>query len=422
MKKRIAVIGAGWAGLTSAVDCTAAGAEVTLIEMAPVVGGRARDVAANAGLDNGQHICIGAYSETLRVMAQVGVAEADAYLRLPLRLVDAAGFGLRLPNGAPMPAFARAVLGRRGWSWRNRIALLATAFGWSRSGFTCAPGATVADLVATLPPLVRSQFVEPLCVAALNTPSGSASGTVFLRVLHDALASEPGAADLLLPRVGLSVLLPRPAIAWLKSKGASVRLARRVDRVEAAGSTWLVDGVAFDAVIVAASPHECARLVAAHDAAWAARAMTLRFEPIITVYATSAGTRLPEPMLALHTDDGHPAQFVFDRGQLGGPAGLLAFVVSGAASWVERGLFAAESATLAQARSELATHLRGPLEPLRTIVEKRATFRCTPLLDRPPTHIAPGLAAAGDYIDGPYPATLEGAVRSGVAAARAVLA
>lgn len=422
MKKRIAVIGAGWAGLTSAVECAAAGAEVTLIEMAPVVGGRARDVAAKEGLDNGQHICIGAYSETLRVMAQVGVVEAEAFLRLPLRLVDAAGFGLRLPTGAPMPAFARAVLGRRGWSWRDRIALLLTAFGWSRRGFACAPEATVADLVAALPRLVRSQFIEPLCVAALNTPSRSASGTVFLRVLRDALASGPGAADLLLPRIDLGALLPRPAIGWLEANGASVRLAHRVERVEAAGSAWLVDGVAFDAVIVAASPHECARLVAAHDAAWAARAMALRYEPIVTVYATSAGTRLPEPMLTLHADDARPAQFAFDRGQLGGAAGLLAFVVSGAASWVERGLFATEAATLAQVRSELATHLRGPLEPLRTIVEKRATFRCMPLLDRPPTHIARGLAAAGDYIDGPYPATLEGAVRSGVAAASAVLA
>ena len=421
MKRRIAVIGAGWAGLTSAVECAAAGAEVTLIEMAPAVGGRARDVAANEGLDNGQHICIGAYSETLRVMAQVGLDEADAFLRLPLRLVDAAGFGMRLPSGGPMQAFVRAVLGRRGWSWRDRIALLARAFGWSRRGFACAPGATVADLVASLPHRVRRELIEPLCVAALNTPSESASGTVFLRVLHDALATGPGAADLLLPRVGLGALLPRPAIAWLEAKGARVRLAHRAERVEAAGNTWLVDGVAFDAVVVAASPHESARLVAAHDTAWAARTMALRYEPIVTVYATSAGTRLPEPMLALHADEARPAQFVFDRGQLGGPTGLLAFVVSGAASWVQRGLFATEAATLAQARSELATHLRGPLDPLRTIVEKRATFRCTPLLDRPPTRIAPGLVAAGDYIDGPYPATLEGAVRSGIAAAHAAM-
>ena len=79
----IAVIGAGWAGLAAAVEATRAGAQVTLYEMAPAPGGRARDVVSHGGdLDNGQHICIGAYAETLRVMAAVGVAEGDAFLRI----------------------------------------------------------------------------------------------------------------------------------------------------------------------------------------------------------------------------------------------------------------------------------------------------------------------------------------------------
>jgi predicted NAD/FAD-dependent oxidoreductase len=121
----------------------------------------------------------------------------------------------------------------------------------------------------------------------------------------------------------------------------------------------------------------------------------------------------------MHADASRPAQFVFDRGQLGGAAGLLAFVISGAAAWAERGIPATEAATLAQARAELGRHLRGPLEIVRTIVEKRATFACTPALVRPPLAVAPGMFACGDYVDGPYPATLEGAVRSGVAAAHA---
>ncbi len=423
MSRRIAVVGAGWAGLAGAVECAAGGARVALFEMAPLAGGRARDIAASdAGLDNGQHICIGAYSETLRILARVGVSERDAFVRMPLRLVDAEGLGLRLPAGRPQLAFARGVLGRRGWRLRDRLALLRSAFAWTRGGFACAPGATVADLAAELPAAVRRELIEPLCVAALNTPLDIASGTVFLRVLRDALASGPGASDLLLPKLGLGSVLPGPALGWLEARGATVRLASRVDRIEPAGGGWLVDGVAFDAVLVAASTSEATRLLASHDAAWARRACELRYEPIVTVYATSRGTRLPEPLLALHPDATRPAQFVFDRGQLGGPSGLLAFVISSAAAWVERGLDASEAATLTQARSELRAHLRGPLEPLRTVVEKRATFRCTPLLDRPAMRIAPGLVAAGDYVEGPYPSTLEGAVRSGVAAARAALA
>jgi hypothetical protein len=126
-------------------------------------------------------------------------------------------------------------------------------------------------------------------------------------------------------------------------------------------------------------------------------------------------------MLILHADAARPAQFVFDRGRLGGAPGLLAFVVSGAAGWLERGTAPIESAVLAQAQAALGNFLREPLQPLRTIVEKRATFRCTPLLERPSMTIAPGLFAAGDHVDGPYPATLEGAVRSGVAVARAAV-
>lgn len=420
------MIGAGWSGIAAALEGVARGARVTLFEMAPAPGGRARDLNPGAadGLDNGQHICIGAYAETLRLMAAVGVAESDAFLRLPLTLVDPSGAGLRLPPGRAIPGFVRAALGRRGWSWGDRLALLRTAAGWARSGFSCAPATTVAELAAGLPEAVRRDLVEPLCVAALNTPAEAASGTVFLRVLRDALAAGAGASDLLLPRLGLSGLLPLPALAALEKSGATIRLAHRVEAIIAGVSTggrWQVDGEVFDAVVVAASAVEAARLATPHAPDWAARAARLRYEPIVTVYAESAGARLPEPMLLLADDDERPAQFAFDRGRLGGPAGLLAFVISGAEPWVARGLAATETATLAQAREALSAHLAAPLTPVRTIVEKRATFRCTPLLDRPPLAVAPGLAAAGDYVEGPYPATLEGAVRSGTAAARSLL-
>jgi hypothetical protein len=163
---RIAVVGAGWSGLAAALECAARGAKLTLFEMAPAIGGRARDLnAGDDGLDNGQHICIGAYSETLRLMAAVGVDEGDAFLRLPLRIVDARGLGLRLPPGRAMPAFVRGTLGRRGWSWRDRFALLLTAAGWAKGGFACPPATTVAELAAGLPQAVRQELIEPLCVA-----------------------------------------------------------------------------------------------------------------------------------------------------------------------------------------------------------------------------------------------------------------
>jgi squalene-associated FAD-dependent desaturase len=417
---RVAVIGAGWAGLAAAIDALRSGAHVTLFEMAAQPGGRARDVLSRGEvLDNGQHICIGAYTETLRLLRDLGVDASEAFLRRPLALVDAEGKGLRLRRGPTLPAFAWATLGRTGWRWRDRLALLAVAARWRRSGFRCAPHCTVADLSASLPSAVFADFIEPLCVAALNTPAAQASGTVFLRVLRDALTGGPGSADLLLPRRALGQLLPGPALARLQQAGAEVRLGTRVEVIRADGTCWAVDQTPFDRVIVAASANEAARLLAPHAAQWAACAAAFAYQPIVTVYARSSGCRLPEPMLLLAAGPQGPAQFVFDRGQLGGPVGLLAFVVSGAREWLESGALATEQATLAQATAQLQRHLTAPLEMVRTLVEKRATFACTPMLVRPPMRVAAGLFACGDYIEGPYPATLEGAVRSGLAASRA---
>ncbi|MFT3955664.1 MAG: hydroxysqualene dehydroxylase HpnE [Piscinibacter sp.] len=415
MPRSLAVIGAGWAGLAAAVEASRAGHAVTLFEMAPQPGGRAREVQHDGlALDNGQHILIGAYTQTLRLMREVGVDLDAALLRTPLRLSEPDGRGLHLPAGSPLWAFAAGVWRREGWPLRDRLTLLAAAGGWAARGFRCAPALTVAELTRGLGETLRRELIDPLCVAALNTPSTEASAAVFLRVLHDALFSGPGSADLLLPRVSLGALFPLPASSWLARRGATLRLATRVQRLEREGARWRVDGEGFDTVVLATPPTEAARLVEAIAPDWARQASAFDYEPIVTVYVQAGDTRLPEAMLALPGGDEAPAQFVFDRGQLGGPAGLLAFVVSGARRWVDAGRDATIAATLAQARQALGTLLHGEPEPRLLVTEKRATFRCVPGLRRPSCTIAPRLLAAGDHVDGPYPATLEGAVRSGI--------
>lgn len=418
---RLAVVGGGWAGLAAAIEGVRRGHAVTLFEMAPQLGGRARSVEIDGLLlDNGQHILIGAYVETLALLRTLGVAATDAFVRTPLRISYPDGTGLKLNPGAPLRAFTGAVLRQRGWRLHERLALLVAAGRWGASGFRCEPALTVAALTRRLPKAVRAELIDPLCVAALNTAASEASATVFLRVLKDALFSGPGSADLLLPRTSLSELLPDPAQLWLNAAGVELRLQRRLTSMTRRGDTWILDGEPFDDVVLATPPGEAARLT--HDFApdWSHGAASLRYEPIVTVYLHGDGVRLPEPMLALHSDEHAPAQFVFDRGQLGGPPGLLAFVISGAQRWVDRGLDASTLATLAQARAALGTQLRAPLVPVRTLAEKRATFRCTPNLSRPAMVIAPRLHAAGDHVAGPYPATLEGAVRSGLQAVRAL--
>lgn len=415
---KIAVVGGGWAGLAAAVTLSQAGQQVSLFEMAARPGGRARSLdGAEPRLDNGQHILIGAYRESLDLMRQVGARPDELLLRLPLRLRYPQHEGLRLPPGPPLQAFARAVLGYGAWPWRARLALLRASLGWTLSGFDCDPRLSVDALCQALPAAVRQELIDPLCVAALNTPAREASAQVFLRVLRDALFSGPGSADLLLPRRPLSELLAEPAAVWLEARDAALHWQRRISRLEAGPR---LDGEAFDAVILACSAGEAARLAAPLAPDWAARAAALRFEPIVTVYLESPGSALPAPMVALHESAEQPAQFAFDLGQLGHAPGRFAFVISGAAPWVARGLDATAAAVLAQAQAALAW--RSPPTLLRCLAEKRATFACTPGLQRPAAAVAPGIWAAGDYVDGPYPATLEGAVRSGRAAAQAVLA
>ncbi|MHB1200462.1 MAG: hydroxysqualene dehydroxylase HpnE [Polaromonas sp.] len=419
---KVAVVGAGWAGCAAAVEATRLGHQVTLFEASRAAGGRARRVTAtvagqSVALDNGQHILIGAYSQTLRLMTGLGMDVDACLLRLPLTLQFPDGSGLKLPQlPAPLDAFT-GILTARGWSWTDRLSMLKRALGWQRKRFQCSPDQSVADLCRGLAPNAMASLIEPLCVSALNTPAGRASGQVFLRVLRDALFSASGGSNLLLPRVDLSALLPDAALAWLAAQGSPAQLGSRVQSIAPVASGWRVstDGSAgFERVLLACPPHEAARLVEGSGVAakaWLAQARGLRHEALTTVYVHSPQARLGQPMLALRTSASEPAQFVFDRGRLGGPAGLLAFVVS-----ASRG----DSATLtrqvlAQATRQLGLNV---LEPVQTIVEKRATFACTPGLQRPALEVAPGLLACGDYIAGPYPATLEGAVRSGLTAAR----
>jgi squalene-associated FAD-dependent desaturase len=419
----VAVVGGGWAGIAAAVQATTAGHRVTLFETATTLGGRARSLRLDGvELDNGQHILIGAYRETLALMREVGVDVEAVLQRRPLSLVGPDGQGLRLPRGPAAAAFAVAVLRHRGWGWGERLGLLRHAVGWLLAGFDTDATRTVAQLCTRLPPRVRDELIAPLCVAALNTPSDQASARVFLRVLRDALFGGAGAADLLLPRRPLGQALPEPARVWLQQRGATLRLGQRVQAVQPADrGGWRVEGLAFDAVVLACSAHEAARLSATLAPAWAAQARAFEYQPIVTVYLDSPGTRLADPMTALREGPDAPAQYLFDHGAIGGRAGLFAAVVSGARGWVERGLDATAAATRNQLLAAFAPGTwRSPLVVRRVLAEKRATFACTPGLQRPPTQVAPALSAAGDYVDGPYPATLEGAVRSARAAVLAL--
>ncbi len=422
---RVAVIGAGYAGMAAAVELATDGAAVTVFEASRSLGGRARAVEIDGiTMDNGQHILVGAYRETLRLMQQVSADPKALLLRLPL-LLDLPG---RLRIAAPdWPApfhLAAALLGAKGLTIAEKLAATRFMLGLRLSGYRVPSAQSVASLLSHQPPKLRQYLWEPLCLATLNTPPDIASAQVFANVLRDTLGAGRHDADMLLPKVDLSRLFPEPAAHYLESRGHPVIRGERITKLERDQLGWWVSSDAtrhgpYDRLILALAPQHAVRLLREHPAAASVCATldALRYEPIVTVWMQyPAEIRLPAPMIG--NGEGL-LQWLFDRGQLGGKPGLMAAVISAEGRHLD---LAPEA--LAQRLHHEAAALIGYLPAprwSRVITEKRATFACTVDLLRPTldTPLA-GLVLAGDYVAGDYPATLEGAVRSGVAAARAI--
>jgi len=406
---RVAIVGGGWAGMAAAVSLTQAGIMATVYEAGRTLGGRARRATLDGiDLDNGQHILIGAYRETLRLMRAVGVAPDVALLRVPLALEIAGRFLLSTPR---LPAPSGLALG-------DRLRVIRFMRVLRARGYRLAEDVPMPVMLAEHRQLgaPTEMIWEPLCVAALNTPLAAASAQVFLNVLRDSLGADRESSDLLLPRTDLSALLPEPAARYVEARGGRVLLGQRVVELTPSSGGFEINGEHHDATIVACAPTQAARLLEASGLAPETRALLekLTFEPIYTCYLQYEATiTLPRPMLGVREG---LLQWVFDRGALGGPRGLIAAVVSARGEHEElvHGEFAQT------AHRELARIVRGLPAPRwsRVIAERRATFSCVPGLARP--QHATGVAQlflAGDYTASDHPATLEGAVRSGVAAA-----
>ena len=405
-KPRVAVVGAGYAGMAAAVTLAAAGAGVCVYESGPVPGGRARRVVSQGvALDNGQHILVGAYAELFRLMRRVGVPE-DATLRLPLELRYAGGMRLRAPRLPLGLGLAAALLGARALPLRERLGALRFVQSAKASGFRLASDLPVEELLESHDQngAIARWLWRPLCVSALNTPPARASAAAFLAVLRDALCGAPQASDLVLPRVDLTQLFPAPAAQFVARNGGEVRLRTPVRELESLRK-------AFDAVVVAVGPHQLKTLLPAVTDGY-------EYQPIYTCYLQyGADDKLPFPMLGLATG---LVQWVFDRGALTGERGLFACVIS--AEGDHQQLSHDELAS--RCHEELARAVPGLAPPRwsRVIAEKRATPACVPGLARPPVTTAlENVFLAGDYTDPEYPPTLEAAVRSGVRAARKAL-
>lgn len=425
----VAVIGGGCAGLAAAARLAEANISVTLFEAAPQTGGRARSVYWNGQtLDNGQHILLGAYSETLSLLELAGITQSDVLLRLPLQLTMQPGFELRACHRLPAPLHVLCGLAlASGLSWHERWRAVRFMSRMRLAGFRLSRDQTLAELleVQGQPEKLVRLLWEPICLAALNTPVAMASAQIFLNVLRDSFLQAKTDSDLLLPKQDLSRLLALPLVEFITKKQGRVETGVGIESIARSGAAFELEDskgrmIACSHIILAVPPFRLAQLTETlPEFKAAAGCATMSYQPICTVYLQyEAGLRLDQPMNGLTQGMG---QWVFDRGQLDQQHGLLAVVISaeGRHQHLSHEQLANAIATeLALAFPPLAQKLASPLWH-KVITEKRATFACTPGLHRPQMLSGiDGLYLAGDYVDGDYPATIEGAARSGAHAAR----
>ncbi len=411
---RTHVVGAGLAGLAAAVSLVRRGRTVTLYEASGQAGGRCRsyrDTALACTIDNGNHLLLSGNRAAMRYLADIGSAHK---LRGPpsacfpfLELSTGVRWELR-PNRGRLPWWVastrRRIPGTTVWSYLPALRL-------PLARRSC----TVTDCVRDSG-ILYTRLWEPLALAALNTPARTADARLLWSVLKHTFARGESACRPRVASTGLSDTFVDPALTLIAAAGSGVRFGHRLGRIEYAGNR--ARRLEFgkrpvrlgpdDSVVLALPPAAIRDLVPGTSVPQAGHI-------IVNVhYVLPHTARLPggSPFLGLI---GGTAQWLFVRGPI-------ASVTISAADDLA-GVSAPELAL--RTWSEIASVLGGaphPVPAFRVLKERRATFAQTPeeVRRRPPTRTAlANVFLAGDWIDTGIPATIEGAVQSGNAAAEA---
>ena len=422
----VVVVGGGCAGLSAATALAERGARVLVLEARPALGGRAAsftDPATGEPVDNGQHVVIGAYVETFRFLERIGSASGVRMQpSLSLDVVDRDGTRSRL-QCPPLPSPLHLLGGLLRWSalgWTDRLAAMRMAVRRRPR-----PDETVREWLRNMgqTPRLIDLLWEPLAVAALNQPIDTAAAAPFATVIDRILESRAAAA-LGLAVTPLGDLYPAPSRAFIESRGGAVKTGRGAV-IGAWPSTSLSvrsgDHEIWPRAVICAVPWHGLRaafwpepppLAAAFAAADATPA-----SPIVTVNLWLDRPVTGAVFIGL---PGRTMQWAFDKQQLfGGGASHLSLVSSGAEAVVARSNDELIALALEELRVACAPARAAVVRRAQVVRERKATFSVAPGMPaRPGVRTAiPGLYLAGDWIGNDLPATIEGAVISGHAAA-----
>lgn len=435
--KTVIVVGAGWAGLAAAVTLTSRGKKVIVYEAAKQIGGRARSVPfADTLIDNGQHLMIGAYQECIKILKLVGQCPYSKLKRTPLFLAVQDETGQQTELKTPrLPAplhLLYALITTKGLSIKDRLAGIRFGLYIKKHGYIFSQDISVTQLFeqSRQTENIIKQLWEPLCLSTLNTPIETASANVFMRVFKDAFTQHYYDADLLLPIIDLSDTFPNAAVQYIRNKGGDVFLKSRLETIHIENNkiqsidiknSKQSQNIKTTSLVLAVAPQNLTKILPAtlelnnlHD-----KITNFTYQPIVTVYLQyPPETQLTHAMQGL---SGTISQWVFDRGLLCKQHGLLSVVISCEGSHMQMN----EETLIQTVQTEIETLFEETpkLQNAFVVREKRATFACevnNASLRPENTTSVEGLFLAGDYTNTGYPATLEGAVRSGLSASRLI--
>ena len=436
--RRVVVVGAGFAGVAAACAIAGSGGRVTLVEARQRGGGRATsfvDPESGETIDNGQHALLGCYAATRRLLRTLGAEHLVRFQkRLTIHMAEPGGRLVRIacpPLPSPIHLLA-GLIAMKGLTWADRWSLLRAA---PRLMRLPGDGMTVEEWLDALGQTtgLRDRFWRPVAVAALNEDTRVAGAALWTAVLKEAFAGGAAGMGMGLPVCGFHDLYVEPAARFLRDRGGHLITGSPAERIVAGGdgaAVLLRDAteLACDGVVIAV-PHTAAGRLIPDEAKRAdprlARLADLGASAIVSVNVW-LDREIPSPPFLGFI--GGTVQFVFNKAAQFDPShargAYLACVISAASDLAGR----PNEEIAAAAADDLRRYIPAarPARVLRTMVvkEKLATFSGRPevLSLRPPARTAVrNVALAGDWTDTGLPGSIEGAVRSGDAAARVIL-